>query len=249
MGMGVNKSAVEDRLRVTEFPEIRLNSPNAADIYAREFEHVDLVLIDAFRGAIPGADENDSKVRQYLDILSGASEKTETIYSIIHHAGKPKDGHADARTIARGSSGIFDACGAVYVISGEGAKPKLVKQVKTPAEATGKMVEPFYLVIEDVPVNLDPNGGVRVVHQTREQVELADGSDDRFEHDAERVLSVVGAKPGCSKQWVRTHAGIRGQRCSDVVTVLLDERCLVDRGTRLGAKLYVNETPVDGSCE
>lgn len=48
-------------------PSVYLTSDGAFEEFARVSEGNDLVIIDSFRAAAPGVDENDSKVRQYLD--------------------------------------------------------------------------------------------------------------------------------------------------------------------------------------
>jgi hypothetical protein len=191
LGRGINLAELGDRLALAPFPDVYLNSANAVDIYARECEGIDLVLLDALRGATPGADENDSKIRYCIDNLTRTSEKIGTAFVIIHHAGKPKEGHADARTLARGSSAIFDACGCVLVMTGEKGAPKLVTQVKPPAEAEGGAIDDFYLEIEDVPDGASPTAGLRMVYRSVEQVCPPRKPDDKFEKLKDSILSLV----------------------------------------------------------
>lgn len=178
-GMELSLGDIAPRLEVTIFPPAPLNAKDAADIYARESEGVDLVFIDAFAGATPGEAENESTMRGYVDMLGRVSEKTGATFQLVHHAGKPKDTHnSDARTLVRGHSSIFDACGSVLVFVGEKNGPVLVKQVKAPAEAEGQAIPPFYLVIEDVPASAGYANGVRVSHKAAE--------DESQERKAER---------------------------------------------------------------
>lgn len=190
-GRGIDLAALGHRLAVSCFPDIYLNMAGAEDAYAAECEGVHIAVIDALRGATPGADENDSKIRYCIDNLTRVSEKTGTAFVIIHHAGKPKDGHADARTIARGSSAIFDACGCVLVMVGEKGAPKLVSQQKTPAEAEGGGIEDFYLSIEDVPDATSTTAGVRVVYRAVEQVNAPKRSNGKFDQLKADIITVV----------------------------------------------------------
>jgi hypothetical protein len=205
LGMGIDPREIAGRLELCVFPDVYLNSSDAIDVYARETEGYGLAILDALRGAAPGEDENDSSVRRLIDMLSRVSEKNGTVFELIHHAGKTKDSHKDARMVLRGSSGIFDACGSVLVLTGEHDEPRKVQQVKAPAEAEGSSIAPFHLAIEDVAVNGNPRGGLRVVYQ--EIVTPPEGAEDAAPKQAGRpktsfadvrqaVLAVVMAEPG-----------------------------------------------------
>lgn len=206
VGMGIDPREIEGRLELCVFPDVYLNSTDAVDVYARETEGYGLVILDALRGATPGEDENDSRMRACLDMLSRVSEKNGTTFHILHHAGKGKDGQKeDLRTILRGSSGIFDACGSVMVITGKNDEPRRVQQVKTPAEADGRPIDPFCLSIEDVAANGNSRAGLRVTFQEiATPAEAAEGDAPRSTGRPETsfgdvrlaVLEVVRAEPG-----------------------------------------------------
>ena len=164
LGMDIDPRELGGRLELAVFPNVYLNSTDAYDVYARETEGCGLVFLDALRGATPGEDENDSKMRACLDMLSRVSEKNGATFQVLHHAGKTKEGHKDPRQILRGSSAVFDACGSVLVLSGDKDEPRLVQQVKAPAEAEGTAVGQFYLRIEDVEVNGNARAGVKVTY-------------------------------------------------------------------------------------
>jgi hypothetical protein len=213
-----------------------LNSAGAVDTYAREFEGVDLAFVDALRGATPGHDENDSKIRECLDNLSRASEKTGTCFVVIHHAGKPKEGHSDARTVARGSSAIFDACGSVFVMTGQ----------KSPAEAEGGAVEDFYLAIEDVPLEDDPRAGVRVVYQTKEEVDPPVKPTVMFEEKVGRVLECIRQNPGVpGVERIAEMIAMRPATVRQAIGALLEANRITDRGTAKPARprLFAMEVP------
>jgi hypothetical protein len=132
-------------------------------------------------------------VRGYIDNLTRVSERTGTAFVIVHHAGKPKDGHADARTVPRGSSAIFDACGCVLVLTGAKDEPKLVREEKTPADADGRAAEDFYLAVEDVAEGDCPNAGLRVVLRTKEQAKPPAKDDERFARLKSQIVDLVRA--------------------------------------------------------
>lgn len=238
MGAHLSEQDVAGNLALAVFPELFLNSDKAVDAYARAVDGAKVVVLDAFRGAIPGADENDSGVRVYLDNLTRVSEKTGATFVVIHHAGKPKDGHDDARTVARGSSAIFDASGCVLLLSAKkkGA-PRLVQQVKSPADAEAGAIEDFQLAVEDVPTEHAGVTGVRVTYQAVETAAKAT-ADAVFEAHAQRVLDFVRDNPRCSKRVIRAKAGLNGSRADEVVAVLVEEGRLHELPGKNGGHTY-----------
>jgi hypothetical protein len=195
-GHGIPRDALGERLQVTIFPEVYLDSPDAVDVYSRAIDGVSVVALDALRGATPTMDENDSAIRRCLDNLSRISEKTGTAFIVLHHAGKSRDGDTgDPRKIPRGSSAIFDACGCVLAIEGEKNEPKLVCQTKAPAEAEGSALSDFYVSIEDVAAADGPTAGLRVVHQDARDTEVR-VADAKLTERKEKVLSLVAGLPG-----------------------------------------------------
>jgi hypothetical protein len=171
-GLDVALPELGDRLQVAPLPPVSLdmvisNRGAAIDVYSEICEGVDLLVVDSLRAASGIIDENDSRIRQCLDLLTAASERTGCACVVIHHGGKGE--RDDDRQKARGSSAIFDAAGCAYLIEGS-ENPRTVKQTKMPAEAEGQGVPPFGLRIEDVQGG--PAGyvywGLRVTHEPRE---------------------------------------------------------------------------------
>lgn len=235
LGLGIHQDELEDRLRVTVFPSVYLNTRGSEDIYARECEGVDLVILDALRGATPGVDENDSKIRDCIDQLARVSEKTGTCFWILHHSGKPKDGHSDRRTVARGSSAIFDACGAVFTLEAKKKRPPRVSHEKPAAESEGGLVEDFHLGIEDVAIDGQPKAGVRVVYKTLEQVTEAYGDKpEDLESYCETVLSYIrgetrAGRPVAGKAACAKGSGVATGTAGAVVDTLIARRVIEDR--------------------
>jgi hypothetical protein len=228
-GMGLDGPDFDGHLFVAILPELYLTSKNAVDAYCRECEGSTLVILDAFRGAIPGLDENDSRVRICIDNLTRVSEKVGCAFWLLHHAGKPKDGHSDQRTIARGSSAIFDACGAVWNLTGAKGSAKVMSQQKTPAEAEGRPVDDFQLVIDDVLVGTNPTGGVAV---TYEPVVSSDPDDqakrqrlDRTQRLETEIRELLERKPEIKS--AETIAKELGRRLADVNLVV---KAMIDTG-------------------
>jgi hypothetical protein len=238
MGMHIDEHDVGSNLQLAVFPDVFLTDSRASDLFASAVHGCALAIVDAFRGAIPGADENDSNVRVYLDHLTRASEQTGCTFVVIHHAGKPKDGHGDARTVARGSSAIFDAAGCVLLLSAKGrGEPRLVQQVKQPAEAEGGGLEDFRLAVEDVPTEHAGITGVRVVYQACEQKEKS-SAEAVFEQQAQRILEFVRDNPRCSAHALKAKLGLSGSRASELLAVLVEEGRIHELPGRNGGKAY-----------
>lgn len=125
-GAGVDLSASELGLcNRRELGGLTLTSPTVVRDLSVLLDGVALCLLDSFRAAIPGVDENSSEVRRYLDVLLEVTERTGCTMLVIHHLGKTS---ADPRAqrdpvqMLRGSSGINDALDTSWaVIPGEHA--------------------------------------------------------------------------------------------------------------------------------
>jgi hypothetical protein len=172
-GLNVSMEQLRGYLRVVPYPTIRLTDPTAADAYKRAVEGWDLCILDAVRGFMPGIDENDSRIRDYLDPLAAISEATGCTFLLIHHEGKGGSDRPDHEA-GRGSSAFYDASGAQIRLMREqhdGAELRRVKMGKASSEGTGVDLEPFYLDFEDVADDdgLDLKRGVRVTYKTEEQ--------------------------------------------------------------------------------
>lgn len=253
-GLGISADQLAEaeqggRLAIASFPSVYLNRSEAEDIYCRAFEGVDLVIIDALRGATPGMDENDSKIRDCIDTLTRVSERTGAAFFLIHHAGKPKEQHSDARTVLRGSSAIFDACGSVFVMAGAKNEPKLVRHEKAAAESTGGMLEDFYLAIDDVlPDGSPAPDSVRLTYRTREQIRPPRSPDaDACELRA-KILEAVRSKPGVAgKEALASLVHKRRADISGIVDQLLADGVMIDRPVRGKPRYYVAAaTDADG---
>lgn len=78
-----------------------------------------LVVVDSWRAAHSGIDENSSDVRTTLDRATLASERTGCTFLFLHHSRKPREDSAGgSRMSIRGSSGFYDGCQTVYVFDG-----------------------------------------------------------------------------------------------------------------------------------
>lgn len=234
-GMGITVADLGGRLEAIIRPPFYLNARGSEDAYLRECDGVDFCIIDAFRGANPGIDENDSRVRDGLDMLARVSEKTQTTFLVLHHSGKTQPGETAGRSASRGSSAIDDGSGAQIVLTGEKGKPKLVRIVRDSQDYDGgQTTEPFYLEFVDVPLTGQQRPGLRVNYKTREQVEGGPSSPEReFDMVVSAVRNCIAQHPGIpGKGAVRELLGIGREKVSAAVDTLMANSEVEDRGQK-----------------
>ena len=152
LAKGMNLDLATVNLQITSSPE-PLTLANRA-FFENCATGCDVVLIDSFAGARGAIDENSAEARQTLDMLNNISEATGCTFVVIHHSAKGKKD--DPREVARGSSAIFDAAGAMlaFVVASEKGEVRV-----THAKFRGgNKHAPFVLRVEDT-----PSGGITVL--------------------------------------------------------------------------------------
>lgn len=129
--------------KLSTYPEVMLNSPNAESIYCRSFEGVQFAVLDSLRAALPGVDENKSEMAQYMEILARVSEKVGTSFNMLHHTSKDdvkstvEGVQRDKRLSGRGSSVIYDKSNSIWLLEGSGKKPRSLVQVRPHDDGDG----------------------------------------------------------------------------------------------------------------
>ena len=119
------------------------------DILSTLGEGRTLVLVDSWRAAHRGVDENSSEVRATLDAMGCASEITGCAFVVLHHAKKKgKDDPEGEKYSIRGSGGFFDGPQTVFVLDGEEQGRPVVTCLKE--RLTGKEKWSFVLSISDM---------------------------------------------------------------------------------------------------
>jgi bifunctional DNA primase/polymerase-like protein/AAA domain-containing protein/primase-like protein len=243
--MGVPWADAARDVAFTSMPRTYLNSPDAEDHLAALCEGRAALFVDSLRRGVPGVDENDSKISEFLQLLLRVSERTGCTVVFLHHASTkvPPDG-LDARGTGRGSSAIYDGSGAVFHLGGALGEPVSVTQTRV-GEA-GTRCEDFALAIRDVAVGDDPKGGLEVAW-----IELARDPDELDEEllDVVRGENFKGYKPsvrGAIEAFAarREAAGKKGVKRERIYAALerleglgkLTNTCVGGRG-----KMYVVE--------
>jgi len=220
-GMGVDLLSLENRLRVAIKPAVRLDSDDAEDEYSRVLEGVDFAVIDCLRAAAPTADENSSEVRRWIDLLDRIGEKTGTVVALIHHMKKPNANAPEgARNAIRGSSAIFDACGAVFAFTGEKGQPARVHHEKE--RTKGILLDDFGLRIEDVELDGRRDAGLRIVHLEREQLDTADHGSAKQLDNVRRIRAFFAATPvhHGNQSSLRAAVGMKNEAFSAALSIL-----------------------------
>ena len=231
LGHKIEASELGGRLRYAELPRVMLDHKSAYDALMAACEGVELCILDSLKASSPNTEENDSKMRTTLDLLNVVSSRGGCAFMVLHHAGKPKEGgSSDARTLARGSSAIFDACGCVFnfIAGSTGADPRRVEQVKTPAEAEGAPIGKFEILVEDVALDGNATAGVRTIWRGLQPVDHGGRAAATYEADAQRLLAVLRANAsGLSSNALVMKSGMNRGRCLSVLGLMLEEARLV----------------------
>lgn len=194
-GMGITPEELEGRLEVSTFPSLYLvDTPD--DVWLRACDGIDLMILDAMRGFLPGIEENDSEIQAYLMKLAKYSDQTGCSFWIAHHFGKGNDTKSDLEKL-RGSSGIGAALGSVIVLSGEKDEPRKASHCKGHPDGCGKLESDFCLVIEDVVSDdgADATWGLKVTYQTPEQVSPPLSPKQQVKEVAEAILGALRDYP------------------------------------------------------
>ena len=164
VGMRVDLAASELGLcNRRELAGLTLTSPTVVRDLSVLLDGCAFALLDSFKAATTGADENDSDVRRYLDVLLEVTERTGCTIMVIHHMGKSS---ADPRMQRdpvqqmRGSSAINDALDCGWCVL-PGANALRVTQSKV---SRGRKAPDLEVTIDDV------DGGILVTHMPPEQI-------------------------------------------------------------------------------
>ncbi len=195
-------------LTVACLPTAHLDDERSEAVMCRIVQGARLCIIDAFRGAFPKAQENDSGVRSWLDMLQRVSDRTGCAIIVIAHSRKMSQ-DVDVRSSLRGSGALFDACQTCYMLDGAKNRPTQVHNTKD--RLLGETRETFGLVVADVEGvhndMLEKRWGLRVTYASPADVQAAysrddDGDDnslainvDRIESVGKRMLAILAGAP------------------------------------------------------
>lgn len=208
-GLGFELGDLPDGvLGLYSLPDGRLDDKGAEDTLVRLLEGVDVSVMDAYRGAFPTAQENDSGSRSHLDMLMRVSERTRCAIITIAHSRKIGEDD-DPRSSLRGSGALFDAAQTVYMLDGAPGRPIHVHNTKD--RLLGIDRETFGLRIEDVAHDGDPRWGLRASYVSSADIRAAEITGDDWQSDmadniarlsalGNRIMLIVRASPGITRE-------------------------------------------------
>ena len=208
-GMMLEPDEIRGRLQLSVLPQLYLNSGNAEQWYRTELAGVDLCIVDSLRRALPGVDENDSKISNHLDMLSRLSDELRTTFIILHHSGKAalasdKDDSGskkEERGSGRGSSAIEDASGTIWKIEGGGTGPRQLIMARAHDESEN-YIAPIWVVLETIARDephyfTDGQPAVRILCLADEEVARIErrgkrrGNIEKWKKDCRDVFATV----------------------------------------------------------
>ena len=226
LALGIDLPELGDDISVVVMPSLTLKPEHAIewrDLMAGR----DLVIIDSFRAATGGQDENSSEIRSGLDMLGQLSEYTKCRAMPIHHARKQGPDDPGGKYAIRGSGAIFDGADGVYMFTANKGEPVKVEHVK--ARSHGEPVEDFAIVVSDVEQDGDPKAGLRVqVHgvelvQEKRDASAAAARKARSARDSATIRACLTKRPGAAYMELRGLAGLSGDRLGAAIAYMADE--------------------------
>jgi RecA-family ATPase len=215
-GLDIDPEVLRGMMSLRVLPRLNLRSPNAIDEYSRLLEGYSIATIDPLRAAAPGADENDSEFRQYIDIMGIVSDRTGCAVMLLHHGGKPTEG-SQRRNTGRGTSAIDDAVQSKFVLTAEekGA-PIMVSHEKT--RELNQPLDDFYLRIDS------SEESVKLVHMLPDEL-AATTEKARADRDAAKLAK---AKDSVRAALAKYAGRVTGSR-DDLIKLSGGDRTMVQK--------------------
>ena len=188
--------------------------------------------MDALRGAIGSADENDSRVGAYLTICSRVSAVTGTTFLVIHHVGKPREDGAEGVLSPRGSSALLAASGVALLVTGKEGGPKRVRTVRNSESYDGDPMSDFILRFED---GAESEGvrSLRVVYDGATPDESPERSRDAA------IVAYVTEHPGANKTAVVEGIGANKDNTLRRIDALVEAKVLRAEPAGRGVRLHL----------
>lgn len=183
-----------------------------------------VVIVDTLKAASPGTDENDSRIRQGIDVLHRVGEKTDAAIVVLAHA-KKTSGNAtkiDPREAGRGSSAIFDAADTVLHLDYRQNAPCVLSQTKA---RHGQTIEPCEVTISNT-----GNKGVRVAASELPD-EITLDKSARFEDLMQRTLETIRNYPGSRHRELKKETMGRDSSVSKAIKELERRGEIVNRSS------------------
>jgi len=223
-GLDVPWHEAHPLIDMASLPRVYLNSTGAYDALCRVCEGRVLCIIDSLRRTLPGEDENNSAITQYVDEVTRASTATGTTIVLAHHASTKGDKTAankDSRGFGRGTSALLDASGSELQFMGDVGEPITVHHAR--GGEGGKRHSDFRLVL--APASSHLGAGLRVRYDGIADVQSA---SSKFDVLVARVKHVIRSKPNCGTVMLRAAVGGKASDVDKAVAHLVEIGEVVD---------------------
>jgi AAA domain len=227
---GIGEEEIRGTLSVGVLPSCGLTG----ETLKRLGEGRSLVVVDSWRAAHPGIDENSSDVRKTLDSMTTASEVTGCLFAVLHHTRKPqKDSQGGAKMAIRGSSGFYDGCQTIYLFDGETVGRPIVTLEKD--RIGGQSLEPFALTVRDT-----DEGGLEVRHAS-EEGSRKKAPAEAFSETLALLVQLVKRRPGMSASEMAEITGKAKSHVLAAVQSLTNAGDLVKQGNGPSTRYYTKD--------
>lgn len=201
-----------------------LDSAGAEDAWAEALDGFGLLIVDCLFPMCSTTDENSAAMRRVLDVLAKVSEAVGVCVIVLHHTGKQREGRVSGRDAARGSSAIFDAAGAVLIMTPNDDRSVSVNVAK--ARVTGCDRRTAVLRIVD-----GEDDALRVECSAFEEDSGGRGRPETLDR---RVLNALRENETVTRNEIQRRLGVARAKVLDVIRDMINAGTLVstDEGVR-----------------
>ncbi len=184
-------SELDKMLEVISAPRVNMLLPEIESLLVQKTDGVALCVIDSLKAATPGVDENDTRIREPLDMLGRVSEVTGCTFIVIHHARKPTKDSTGGNLEMRGSSAINDAAQTVIMLEPASHGFNIVAGKIRDGRKFGRIG----VAIQDTPIEGVPFDGLRL-HVIDGDARAVEELKERDVTDKATILHHIAGAPG-----------------------------------------------------
>ena len=227
--MGVTPDDLADRLRLSVYPPVTLDAPDAERLLIDTCRGHGLVILDSLSALAGDAEEHTPEVGRLMIMLARVSGETGAAIVVLHHT--RRDGEY------RGSTAIPAGAECMWRLTDADRGTATLRHERSPM---GDPMPDVTASIVDVSVNGDPRGGLAVRLTEPEEHATADTSVDDL---VARVVAIVAHRPGCSTRTIREEIGGRAARVDAAIDESIRMGQIHDRGSAKARAYYPGRGP------
>jgi hypothetical protein len=253
MGADVEELISSGRLVLSNYPTARLDDVDFEEKLSAIVDGFELVVIDSLRAFSGALDEKSKELGVAMFKLARVSDRTGATFLVLHHNRKPsRDDVGSAAMSISGTTAILGASECVFVMSPtEKGGPVLVEHERSP---TGRRLNDFGLVIEDIQRDGDPRWGMRVVHLEREQLDAyakaAEESRERIGNlkAVQAIIKVLERYAGTwrsSREALRAEVAMSKPLFTQALNGMIRDRIIREGGSYHKPEFYLSSMTQD----